>query len=601
MKRLFLAVALILSLATSADAAKALTTPTAVTQPDGTTLMIRLIGDEHFSWYQTTDDVLLVYADKAFYIAQTREDGSLVSTGILAHNIDRRSSDETLAAKAQRPQLFFKADSKEARGMNKASGYPASGRCPHFGKVKIPVIMMEYPDLKFSYSKEDLYTTFEAFFNSSEVKPFSSATYLEGYGSVKQYFMDASGGMFEPEFELYGPYMADSPYATYGKSHGNNAHYTLKNEAISKADADIDFTQYDTNKDGNVDMLYILYAGYGANIGNHPDAIWPHCGSSYSFSADGMRLNIIGMSNELVDGTLRSGIGVLCHEMSHGLGLPDLYWTLTDAPTDERGLPDYNNCGPEFWDLMDGGELVYNGIWPTQYTAWEKEAMEWTLIDELSEPQKVTLYPMNHRNGMAYKVKNPANENEYYVIENYPNNKWNYYQWRWTGLSSQENGLIVTHVNGFGRTTTNMSPNNTYGKPNITLLPADDFLLGLYSNGKECWYQDKKQTINQNMILTDMAGDPYPGKNSVTEITQYKNYAGEDMGSQLPITDITVNSNGSISFWFRKADYIATAITDVQTHDDGKVYTTDGRYVGNSTSALPHGLYITNGRKVVIK
>ena len=93
---------------------------------------------------------------------------------------------------------------------------------------------------------------------------------------------------------------------------------------------------------------------------------------------EGKIVNVIGAANELAvddyDGEpVRAGIGVFCHEMSHGMGLPDLYWTLSYRPRDEYGDVDFDNCGPEDWDLMDGGENLYNGMWPCQYTAWERE------------------------------------------------------------------------------------------------------------------------------------------------------------------------------------------------------------------------------------
>lgn len=94
------------------------------------------------------------------------------------------------------------------------------------------------------------------------------------------------------------------------------------------------------------------------------------CYYKSNYQHDGKRIPIVGLSNELAitaqnnQGTaLRAGIGVLCHEMSHGLGLPDLYYTLSLTPKDEHGYADYNNCGPEDWDLMDGGENIFNGFY----------------------------------------------------------------------------------------------------------------------------------------------------------------------------------------------------------------------------------------------
>lgn len=37
------------------------------------------------------------------------------------------------------------------------------------------------------------------------------------------------------------------------------------------------------------------------------------------------------------------------------------------------------------------------------------------------------------------------------------------------------------------------------------------------------------------------------------------------------------------------------------SNDNGKVYSISGQYVGNTTEGLPKGLYIMNGKKMVIK
>lgn len=609
MKKLLSTLLLLVAVSAAAWAAKATGTPFAVEQPDGTTLMVRLLGDEHFNWYQTMDNVLLVRVDGAFYVAKTEDDGTITSSGIIAHNSDSRNAEETSMAKSQDAGKFFKAASGTHNGMAKASGYPVTGRCPHMGKVKIPVIMMEYPDRPFSMDRDSLYREFDDYFNSMAPTPTNKNT--RGYSSIKRYFHHASNGQFELEFDLYGPYMADYPinHYAYTKEERSTPSYALKQEALDKASADIDFTQYDSNNDGEVDMVYILYAGYGHNIGDHPESIWPHCSWGCNKYAQGMKINIIGMSNELVQisetKSIRAGIGVFCHEMSHGFGMPDLYWTLSDIPKDSHGLPDYNNCGPELWDLMDGGELINAGICPVQYTAWEREAMGWMEFEELNSAKRVTVYPLDDEQGRgkAYVVKNPENTNEYYVIENYtpPSpTHWNYALWyNYLGYSYKTPGLIVTHVNGWNGSANTMSPNNTYGKPSITILPADDFILADYSVGKECWYEGQKQKITSDMYKKDLAFDPYPGLAEATEIKSYKNYYGEDMGLIYPITDITVNDDRSISFTFIEDD-IATGINDVRKKiDDANIYSIDGRCLGNDASLLPHGIYIRNGRKVM--
>ena len=92
MKKILLSIAFALMGIASGFAAKAHTGLTTITQSDGSQLTIRLHGDEHFSWYSTADDVLLVQVGSNYYVAQVEEDGTLKATPQLAHNAGDRKS-----------------------------------------------------------------------------------------------------------------------------------------------------------------------------------------------------------------------------------------------------------------------------------------------------------------------------------------------------------------------------------------------------------------------------------------------------------------------------------------------------------------------------
>ena len=350
----------------NAWAAKSAGTPMLVFQPDGMTVTIQLLGDENFSWYQTTDGVLLVRNESEYYIAKVVK-GDLVSTGILAHDECDRTKAEKAAIAAQDKAAFqAQADNSVRTRRNAVALLDKKNFSPHMGEIHIPIILMNYTDKQFvlgNGDKEKLYEIFEEYFNGTTKTPYTSETRFKGYSSVRQYFVDASYGKFTPVFDLYGPYTTSREHDYYGKASGRTS-YLLK-EAIQLADPDIDFSKYDSNNDGNADLVYVLYAGTGANLSGNRNDVWPACWCNRTFSTqEGKTVNIIGVSNELATNSfqgepIRAGIGVFCHEMSHGLGLPDLYWTLGYTPTDVNGEADFDNCGPEDWDIMDGGENLY--------------------------------------------------------------------------------------------------------------------------------------------------------------------------------------------------------------------------------------------------
>ena len=529
----------------NAWAAKSAGTPMLVFQPDGMTVTIQLLGDENFSWYQTTDGVLLVRNESEYYIAKVVKD-ELVSTGILAHDECDRTDAENAAIAAQDKEAFLaQADNSVRTRRNAVALLNKKNFSPHMGEIHIPIILLNYTDKQFvlgNGDKEKLYEVFEEYFNGTTKTPYTSETRFMGYSSVRQYFIDASYGKFTPVFDLYGPYTTSREHDYYGKASGRTVN--LLREAIQLADPDIDFSKYDSNNDGNADLVYVLYAGTGANISGNRDDVWPACWYNRSYSTEeGKIVNVIGVSNELATENylgepIRAGIGVFCHEMSHGLGLPDLYWTLSSVPRNIYGDKDYDNCGPEEWDLMDGGENLYNGMWPCQYTAWEREYMGWKENEELTDARNVTLVPAIH-GGKTYRITNPADPYEFYTIEHTGYDGWNYYLNKLYGC-----GMLIMHV-----TSTpdglSMTPNNEYGHPNVTLVPADGRILAWYT-------YETNPSITLADFRNSIRADIYPGLDSVTCVSAFNNYSGEDMAEAFSITNIKKNERDwTISFRFK--------------------------------------------------
>ena len=541
MKKLFTFIFASLFVATNIWAAKSAGTAMLVFQSDGLAVTIQLLGDEDFSWYQTVDGALLVREGSEYYIAKY-ENGGLVSTGILAHDESDRTDAENAAIAAQDKKAFFdQADNSVKKRRNAVARLDKKNFSPHMGEIHIPIILMNYTDKQFVLGggdKKKLYEVFEEYFNGETRTPYTSETRFQGYSSVRQYFIDASNGKFTPVFDLYGPYETANNHDYYGKANGKTS--ALLKEAVACADADIDFLQYDSNNDGNVDLVYVLYAGTGANLSGNRNDVWPACWYNRTITTKENKIvNVIGVANELAASSylgepVRAGIGVFCHEMSHGLGLPDLYWTLGYKPTDINGNVDFDNCGPEDWDIMDGGENLYNGMWPCQYTTWEREYMGWEDAEELIGAQNITIAPRN-KGGKAYRITNPADPYEYYTIEHSGYDEWNYYLNRQYG-----NGMLIMHITssagGFS-----MTPNNEYGHPNVTLLPADGRILGYYT-----------YTENPSITLVDfknsLRADIYPGLNGVTSVDSFKNYTGNDMVDGFGITDIVQNEDNTVSF-----------------------------------------------------
>lgn len=577
--------------------AKANSIPVQVKQADGTTITVILRGDEHINWYTTLDGVLLVQAaDNSYYVGKVTKDGRLIATQQLAHEAAWRSNAERNLIDKQDKDKFYSYVSKVAEQSENScnnspltrvtvdSGYDGVPYFPHTGSPKALVILAEFPDTTFTIKNtKQVFTNY--LMNEGH---FSETAYAQNrnYKGVRGYFKDCSYGKFTPTFDVVGPVKLPKPQTVYGAGRNDRPDLLLE-DACSAVDNIVDFSQYDANGDGLVDLVYIIYAGHSANIsGNKETDIWPKSGTiSISKTFDGKSIGRYGVSNELAGRENKkkeketiNGIGLFCHEFSHTLGLPDIYAIPGTAAADQ------DNQGMEYWDLMDGGTEVQNGRVPSPYLAWEREAMGWMTIDKLTSDQQVTDLKSLENGGKAYKILNKNVANEFIVLQSIQQGGW-YQGWTKTQIPK---GLLAYRISyPYDKVNIFDFPNNDLGKPRVIVIPADGEVLSAMNSGGDF-----------NKYITNLTNDLYPlgSKNSIDE---FKMYDGSKL--QCKIINITQNdANKTVSFKFvADATGIQSAPITNLTISDNRIYTLDGRYVGTDRDALPHGIYIQNKQKFI--
>ena len=594
-----------------------------IKQADGTTITVRAYGDEDLSYFLASDGTLLYQEGTNFYIAGVKADGTLYSTGVLAHEPSMRTIKEISAIKAQNAKAFYNSMETQAKAnkVRREPMTPDNSLLPSLGKHKIPVILVEFSDVEFSV--ENPKATFDKYLNGKEL--FNKETDPEmgqNYASVAKYFKDMSFGKFEPEFEVYGPVNLGKPLATYGAGYSSEENMgLLLTDACTAVDDEVDFTQYDSNDDGNIDLIYIIYAGFSQSIaGNSTDCIHPKSGYlSLAKSFDGMDVKRYGVNNELngtpadqANGPIINGIGLFCHEFSHCMGLPDLY------PKSGSIAEACINQNMDYWSLMDAGEYTANGYRPTAYTAWERERLGWMEIGTLTGPSNVELKSLDE-GGAAFRIYNDKDEtgHEYYIVENVQNNGWN--------KNLFGNGLMVTHVDYLSSQFSlgGCKVNNTGGHPRMHVMAADGMFVPEYFLGStiEDSYITFLKEHNADLVAkyggqvfsiedykAEAAGDLFPGTSNATSLTDDSQpmkawtYNGETMGK--PITDITNDTEkGIVSFKFMGGGEPVDGINEVTVNKttDSRVYSISGTDMGNDINSLPKGIYIVNGKKFVKK
>jgi len=598
-----------LTMATALWASRAWMEPTTVVQPDGTQLTIVPHGDVHMHWIETTDGVLLMHHEGGYYVAEVGADGNMTRSSLLAHERQQRSSEELQACQRQQQQKArFVMQAGRTVEQSRRAQVTGTGYFPHTGSPKCLVILVNFSDVKFTNA--DPMKQFTQYINGETQENLGQNEDKNTVG-VKKYFEQSSGGKFTPEFDIVGPFDLPHTAAYYGEENGSShdsRYGEFCKDAISAADATVDFSKYDNDGNGQAELVCVVFAGYGqSNNTTLPNTIWPKCGyqgvTTTDKTADGKTVTVgyMNCNAELRKSGLTdiNGIGIFVHEFSHGMGLPDMYAIEGSAASK------CDNQTMEFFDLMDYGEYANNGYSPVPYTAWEREAMGWMEVEQLTETTAgLELTPVIS-GGKAYKFGNGVNDEEFIYIENVQarNN-----DTRTLG-HPYGHGLLAYHV-AYASHSVNMAdyPNSVAAKPRMAVVPAGGLLISGYRfvSGNNPTTADKPYT--QSEYLEAVRRATFPGNAGVAQLTDaqalpnymfYNHAEGGTSQTGFNLTDIKENEETKVvtlNFWKGNPTAITSASRAVSAGADA-CYTLDGRRLSGEPQRS--GLYIRNGKKFV--
>ena len=494
------------------------------TQPDGSTIEIMLVGDEFYHYMINRAGQQVRQNTEGWYEiageAPTAEQAS-----------KRRAKNQ---ARRQRQEIGLK---------------------PNLAPKGV-VILANFKDSEFkSYHKQPV---FDSLCNALNCKV------NDGHPSAAQYFADQSNGTYRPIFDVFGPVDLSRKTAYYGtdnpgEDEGDDQHAAdavVEACRLANQQFTINWADYDSDEDGYVDFVYLIYAGKGQADGGDVTTIWPH--NWYISSArqlgyctytqaqcvlDGKEIDNYACSAEL-SGSLLGGIGTLCHEFSHVLGLPDLY--------DTSYKDNYKkSLTPNTWNIMDQGSYNGNGHCPPNYDPWEKTFFGWTepvnigVAGRVVENMKANgeegykTYQINYRG----EPQGALESGVCYYLENRQQEGWDSFV--------PGHGLLVWRVNYSQDIWTANTPNHTEtpGSPLYTVVSASGTEIGRSSTGGK---------------------NTFPGEDQVDNVTLIED---------RPITDI-IEENGMISFvyvhpyteyevhWIVEEDTIETQKYSIEGTDD---------------------------------
>ena len=581
-----------------------------VSQSDGTTIRVSQAGDEHLHYYITEDNVPLYKAADNRYCYLTIENGKLHNSGVLAHESAARSAKElqvmnTIHDLAPIARQMAAKKRSAANRCAKPNRLPSKDdRSVFKGSKKALVILAAFSDKSFSKGDDAM------------VKFYGEVLNQEGYsqngaaGSVHDYFKDMSRGEFDLTFDIVGPVKVSKSATYYGGPSpimGGADHIgEFITEAIKKADekCDIDWKKYDWDDDGEVEQVFVLYAGYGQATGGPTGTIWPNAWTldealqnndgNGGFSIDGVFINQYACSNELYldSGTVPMGLGVFCHEFSHCMGLPDMY------DTNYGSTPTMGD-----WDLLAGGS--YNGPqgigWcPAGWTSYERAYAGWLELTELKAGDIIKgMTSLEEADGKAYVIYNDNHKDEYYLLENHKGMGWDKH--------TPENGLLIIHVD-YDKDLFDNNIVNSKGE----FTPAEGYDRYFTNDHPRMAPFSRVRSIqNDTYFYTYPMDAPRGVVDSLTDTSKpaAELYNALADGSKLmgkPVYNIEKDDDGNISFTFMTKEKETDAIQDIAMAEDAAgddtVYDITGKKAGRiadiKSGRLKADIYIIGGKRL---
>jgi|GEM_PF-3595839 len=315
-------------------------------------------------------------------------------------------------------------------------------------------------------------------------------------GSVADYYNEVSYGQFSITGPVVGWYEAanNNTYYTAGGGYGTGTYPQnaprLVEEAVDAAQAaGVNFSLYDNDNDGQVESMFIVHRGPGAEETGSTNDIWSHkwaisSGGGTARYYDGKWINIYSIEPEIHSDGSHIDIGVFCHEYAHLLGLPDLYdynngsWSVINDANDNPVCD---------WDLMASGSWGNgDGSIPSHFTAWSKWQLGWINPTQalINNSASTTIYDIEeYQNSISnpsflivYPNNNPLS-NQYFILEyrrtesRATNNLFDHYDsdyWSSSPALQLDQGLLITHIDdtqpdGGGRWNDGSPNNSNYG------------------------------------------------------------------------------------------------------------------------------------------
>jgi len=304
---------------------------------------------------------------------------------------------------------------------------------------------------------------FDNYYFTRPASTWASKIFGTSEGELNHYFNEISYGkfQFQQAIESDGDINDGIITVHLDENHPDDLEEKIDRlvSAVRLADSSINFSQYDTNKNGAIssDELQIMFLVAGGELatGLHP-GIWAHSWCMYGTNATAPTLDNVRLMNCNDNGTYSafgerhfsfttSGndatIGIIAHELGHAVfDLPDLYDT------------DYSSAGIGNFGLMGGGSWAYKvgdsypGQTPVHMTGWTKIRCNFTSATKIENNiMDMEVKATSNNDYSLYQIPT-GRVGEYFLIENRYASGYDRGLDSLSGSGSYEGGLSILHI-----------------------------------------------------------------------------------------------------------------------------------------------------------
>ena len=308
-------------------------------------------------------------------------------------------------------------------------------------------------------------------------------------------------------------------------------------DIVDLIDPSVDFSVYDNDNNGFVDVMVVIHSGQGAEYTSDSTDVWSHSwGIIPRMTGEGVYVSSYTIQPEYLVTPGDMTIGVFAHELGHAFGLPDLYDT------------DYSSAGIGKYGIMSFGSWLgpgNNGGMPAQPSAWSRIELGFASPVTVSTNIDSQAIQDVKTSGEIYRLWTSGSVgNEYFLVENRQKTGYDQYL--------PGDGLFIWHIDEGN------SDNDSEWYPGLD--STQHFLVAL----------EQSDGLFELEHYTDLGDsrDAFPGLNNVTDFNAVSSVTSDSYTDGVSFVGVeNISASGSTMTADLKVAF-ASGVEDDNTQDE---------------------------------